>query len=80
MGWIVKWGTNKAYVGTTGKVEGVDGDLWPMGKAMWMLKRMLKHRKIEYTEEECVLCLTGVSQLPKKEDPPKEESDGECVK
>lgn len=56
-GYVVKWNGGKAYVGETGKVEGADGEIWPIGKAMWMLKRMLKHRNLDFTIEECEMCI-----------------------
>lgn len=64
-GYIIEWNGCKAYVGETGKVEGVDGDMWPMGKSIYMLKKMLSHRKIKYKECECIVSLCGPCNEPK---------------
>jgi hypothetical protein len=69
-GYVVKWAGGTAYVGCTGKVEGVDGDMWPIGKPMWMLRRMLKHRALEFTIEPQQMCLTGI---PTKIKPPNKK-------
>ena len=64
-GRIITWAGCKAYVGELGKVEGVDGEMWPMGKSLHMLKRALEKNKIKYDEQTCMLSLCGLV----KEDP-----------
>ena len=57
MGYKIIWEGCTAYVGETGKVEGVDGDMWACGRPLWVVKRMLNNKGIAYTIEECEICL-----------------------
>ena len=74
MSCIIEWDGCKAYVNSCGMIEGVDGDMWALGRPLWVLKRRLNHNKTEFKISEGEFTLVESPRgrgRPKKNEVPK---------